>query len=126
MLKSSIQRQVRLSCIARQLSTISSMRAARAGIALPRQIPSQQLARRHVVPGHALFRFYSTESAAAQANRTGEFAPVASATVTRFSELPELGVNKNLVEALTRGMGYENMTEVQSMTINAALKGTDM
>lgn len=103
------------------------MRNARSGnIALARQIPSPQPARRHLVPGHALFRFYSAVSEAAQSNRTGEFAPVASASATRFSELLQLGVHQNLVDALTRGMGYDNMTEVQSMTINAALKGTDL
>jgi ATP-dependent RNA helicase MSS116 len=127
MFKASIQRQVRLGSIARQFSTISLMRNTRSEqFALLRQTSSQsQVALRHLTPIHA-FRLYSAESAAAQANREGEFAPVPSAAVTRFSELSKLGVNDRLVDALTKGMGYENMTEVQSMAINGALKGTDM
>ncbi|KAI3331525.1 DEAD-domain-containing protein [Xylariaceae sp. AK1471] len=127
MFKASIQRQVRLGSIARQFSTISLMRSTRAEqVAVLRQASSQsQTALRHLTPIHA-FRLYSAESAAAQANREGEFAAVPSAAVSRFSELPQLGVNDRLVEALTKGMGYDNMTEVQSMAINGALKGTDM
>jgi len=91
-----------------------------------RQTSSQsQIAIGRLTPVHAL-RLYSAESAAAQTNRKDEFAAVDSADVTRFSELPKLGVNEGLVRALTQGMRYENMTEVQSMTINSALKGVDM
>lgn len=127
MFKASIQRHVRFGHVARQFSTTALLRNARPerlAITL-RQTPSQPALRR-LAPTCALSRLYSTESAAAQANREGEFAPVAEAPISRFSELGKLGVNQGLVDALTRGMGYENMTEVQSMTINSALKGVDM
>ncbi|KAK4103650.1 DEAD-domain-containing protein [Parathielavia hyrcaniae] len=68
----------------------------------------------------SLLRFYSSESAATapSANSSG--------LITRFADLPRLGVNNQLVHSIVRGMGYENMTEVQSMTINAALAGKDV
>lgn len=47
--------------------------------------------------------------------------------VTKFDELAQRKiVHENVVSAITRGMGIETMTEVQSKTINEALKGTDM
>lgn len=46
--------------------------------------------------------------------------------VTRFADLVHLGVDQNLVDALVNGMGYETMTEVQTMTINPAMKGVDL
>ncbi|KAI1738887.1 DEAD-domain-containing protein [Xylaria scruposa] len=126
MLKASIQRQVRLGNVARQFSTISLTRTAGSKhLPVLRQTASQPALWR-LAPRHAVFRLYSTESAAAQANRKAEFAPVASSPVSRFGELDKLGVNERLIEALTKGMGYDAMTEVQSMAINPALKGTDM
>ncbi|KAI0529802.1 DEAD-domain-containing protein [Xylaria digitata] len=126
MFKASIQRQVRLGNVARQFSTVSLMRNLRSEpLAILRQVPVQPALRR-LAPRYAFSHLYSTESATAQANREGEFAPVPSAPVSRFADLSQLGVNPRLVEALTRGMGYDAMTEVQSMAINPALKGTDM
>ena len=47
--------------------------------------------------------------------------------VTKFQELVDNQlVHPNVVEAITKGMGHSDMTEVQSMTINQALQGTDM
>lgn len=70
-------------------------------------------------------RLYSTESATAEA--TPEVAPERSnEPVTKFRDLRRLGVHENIVEALVRDFKYEDMTEVQSATINAALKGKDM
>ncbi|KAG8528135.1 uncharacterized protein KY384_007051 [Bacidia gigantensis] len=46
--------------------------------------------------------------------------------VTQFKELAERGmVCKTVVDTLTQDMGLESMTEVQSLTINETLKGTD-
>ncbi|KAJ8119844.1 hypothetical protein ONZ43_g3294 [Nemania bipapillata] len=126
MFKASIQRQARLSHVARRLSTVSVARNARPETLANLRQASSQPALRHLAPRLALSQLYSTQSAIAQANREGEFAPVPSAAVTRFSELSQLGVNERLVQALTEGMGYDAMTEVQSMAINPALKGTDM
>ncbi|KAI1419406.1 DEAD-domain-containing protein [Xylaria sp. FL1777] len=127
MFKAAVQRHARLGNVARQFSTASLMRNTHSKhlAAILRQTPSQP-ALRHLAPGYAFSRLYSAESAAAQANRQGEFAPVASAPVTRFADLPQLGVDDSLVRAITKGMGYENMTEVQSMSMNSALKGVDM
>ncbi|KAI1133104.1 DEAD-domain-containing protein [Nemania abortiva] len=127
MFRASLQRQVRLGHVARRLPAVAVAQNARSeSLAILRQTSSSQPALRRLVPRHALFRLYSSQSAAAQANREGEFAAVPSAPVTRFSELAQLGVNERLVQALTQGMGYDAMTEVQSMAINPALKGTDM
>jgi len=46
--------------------------------------------------------------------------------ITKFSELSGAGVHPNLELAITKGMGYDDMTQVQSMTLNAALAGKDM
>ena len=47
--------------------------------------------------------------------------------VTKFAELAERGlVCQTVVDTLTRDMGLETMTQVQSLTINESLKGADM
>jgi ATP-dependent RNA helicase MSS116 len=70
-------------------------------------------------------RLYSTDAATAEA--TPEVAPQRSTEpVTKFQDLRKLDVHENIVEALVRDFKYEDMTEVQSATINAALKGKDM
>jgi ATP-dependent RNA helicase MSS116 len=68
-------------------------------------------------------RFYSSEAAAADAKAIEETVP---GDVVNFVDLSQLGVHKNLLDAITKDMGYDTMTPVQSQTINPALKGTDM
>lgn len=47
--------------------------------------------------------------------------------VEKFQELIDYDlVHPNVVNAITKGMGHTTMTQVQSMTINQALRGTDM
>ncbi|EKD19708.1 putative ATP-dependent RNA helicase [Drepanopeziza brunnea f. sp. 'multigermtubi' MB_m1] len=47
--------------------------------------------------------------------------------VTTFQELIDNDmVHRNVVEAITKGMGHQTMTEVQAMTINQALSGSDI
>ncbi|KAI9833775.1 MAG: hypothetical protein M1819_003508 [Sarea resinae] len=47
--------------------------------------------------------------------------------ITRFAELQERGlVHENIVKCLTLDMKLTTMTQVQSMTINEALSGTDV
>ena len=47
--------------------------------------------------------------------------------VTKFQDLVERGmVCKTVVDTITKAMGLETMTEVQSMTISRSLKGQDM
>ena len=67
-------------------------------------------------PATSLVRFYSSESAASAITGSAR-----SGVVTRFEDLPSLGVHERLVNSITRGM-----TEVQSSTINAALAGRDV
>jgi len=51
----------------------------------------------------------------------------ASGPVATFPDLETRGlVDPVIVDNITRGMGFTSMTEVQSKTINEALKGTDM
>lgn len=50
-----------------------------------------------------------------------------SELITRFQDLADKGmVHETVIDRIVNGMGYENMTMVQSMTINESLKGTDM
>lgn len=73
----------------------------------------------------AISRLYSTEAAAVESPETEE--PVATATEDpRFGDLTKLGVHPNLLDAITKDMGYDTMTDVQAKTITPALKGTDM
>ncbi|KAK0722234.1 P-loop containing nucleoside triphosphate hydrolase protein [Lasiosphaeria miniovina] len=68
-----------------------------------------------------LQRTYSTEATA------DAVADAASPDlVKRFADLSRLNVNPALVDAITKGMQYENMTDVQSMTISPALTGRDI
>jgi hypothetical protein len=66
---------------------------------------------------------YSTTAAA-----TGEVAHEDSAGADKvyFKDMKNHGVHQRLISAITEGMKYETMTQVQAKTIVAALKGTDM
>jgi len=58
----------------------------------------------------------------AQIHRAVNYGPV-----TKFKELSERGmVCPTVVDTITRGMGLETMTQVQSLTINETLKGIDV
>ena len=58
----------------------------------------------------------------AQIKRAINYGPV-----TKFHELSERGmVCPTVVDTITRGMGLETMTQVQSLTINETLKGIDV
>lgn len=67
-------------------------------------------------------RAYSSASAAAETqdgqNQDGR--------ITRFADLEALDVHQSLIRAIVDDMGYETMTDVQSMSITPALKGKDM
>lgn len=71
--------------------------------------------------GSSLPRFYSSESAAAESTEGASNGPI-----TQFKDMVQLGVHERLVSSITERMGYHNMTDVQSMTINAALAGKDV
>ncbi|KAK1993505.1 DEAD/DEAH box helicase [Colletotrichum falcatum] len=62
------------------------------------------------------FRLYSSEAATSDT----------SGLTTKFADLPKLGVHEQLVDTITKGMKYENMSDIQSKTIESALKGMDL
>ncbi|KAH6673333.1 P-loop containing nucleoside triphosphate hydrolase protein [Halenospora varia] len=48
-------------------------------------------------------------------------------TITKFQELLDHDlVHPNVVHSITKGMGHHTMTDVQTMTINQGLQGTDI
>ncbi|KAL1842881.1 hypothetical protein VTJ49DRAFT_3898 [Mycothermus thermophilus] len=96
----------------------SSIRASSAALSISRA-SSSPLARR---PAAVLARFYS----AAAPSPAQPSSDASSEPITRFADLPKLGVSDSLVRSITQGMGYENMTPIQAMTINAALAGKDV
>lgn len=75
-------------------------------------------------------RSYSVEANEEEYDESGEATesmPAATPDeLVRFEELSDAGVHPNLISAITQGMGYDTMTQVQAKTINSALKGTDM
>lgn len=68
----------------------------------------------------SVIKSYSTESAAEQTQSSS------TVEITDFEDLHAIGVHPNILNAITRDMGYKTMTPVQAKTINPALKGTDM
>ncbi|EXF82565.1 DEAD/DEAH box helicase [Colletotrichum fioriniae PJ7] len=72
------------------------------------------------------FRLYSSEAASAAAAPVVEDEGNASGLTTKFADLTKLGVHPTLVDTITHRMRYENMTDVQSKTIEPALKGMDL
>lgn len=67
-------------------------------------------------------RAYSSASSAEQSENDGK----PSGRLTRFADLASLGVHENIIRTIVDDMKYENMTDVQSMSINPALNGKDM
>ncbi|KAI5921587.1 ATP-dependent RNA helicase mss116 [Camillea tinctor] len=129
MFKASIQRQAWLGNAARrQLSTLSlsSLPRSTSIVAAPCKKWSQGARLQSLPLRQIAARLYSSESAAVQTDNADDLSERPSGPVTRFEDLTRLGVNQHLVRALTEGMGYETMTEVQAMTINPALKGVDL
>ena len=67
----------------------------------------------------------SQEAAAKRDERLNR--PAQALNVDQFDQLIEQDlVHPNVVRAITEGMGHHTMTQVQSLTINQALRGTDM
>ncbi|KAK1640987.1 DEAD/DEAH box helicase [Colletotrichum phormii] len=72
------------------------------------------------------FRLYSSEAADAAAAPVAEDEGKASGLTTKFADLTKLDVHTTLVDTITQRMRYEDMTDVQSKTIEPALKGMDL
>jgi len=118
MMKTSLMRQAAVCRVAlTALPGRATFRASpAAALALPRSAATLYR------PSASLIRFYATE----QAVSSRESNPEPPALVTRFEDLHTLGVNERLIHSITKGMRYETMTEVQSLTINPALRGKDV
>jgi len=81
-------------------------------------------------------RLLGQEAAIAEDASVTETAPVQEAThggdpntpsaPKTFRSLVDEGVHPQLIRAIIEGMGYENMTEVQEKTLQAALQGKDL
>ncbi|KAK2038186.1 DEAD/DEAH box helicase [Colletotrichum somersetense] len=104
--------------------TTPSLRATRP-VALKSIAQSSQSTLRTPVSINA-FRRYSSEAGAAVAAEPAAGAQEPSGLTTKFEDLPKLGVHKSLVDTIIKGMKYETMSEVQSKTIEPALKGMDL
>src|SRR6266699_2805528 len=121
MFKSTVLRQARL---CRLPAASLSIRASSRPILLLEQI----WLGRSIVAGPSssqvlTSRRYSSAPAETLSKEKDQTPP---SVATRFADLASLGVHENLVASITRGMGYDNMTEVQSLTINPALAGKDL
>ena len=66
--------------------------------------------------------FSQTPPTDTQINRAVQYGPV-----TKFKDLAERGmVCQTVVDTITKNMGLETMTQVQSLTMSESLKGKDM
>ncbi|KAI1083518.1 ATP-dependent RNA helicase mss116 [Whalleya microplaca] len=126
MFKGSIQRYARLGQVARrQLSVLASPPVRSRAPVTSCQRLSQAVFRPSPLMQTAL-RFNSSANAAERTAEEDGSSEASSGLITRFSELTKAGVDPVLVQAITQGMGYDNMTSVQSLTINPAVKGVDL
>ncbi|KAK0643609.1 P-loop containing nucleoside triphosphate hydrolase protein [Cercophora newfieldiana] len=121
MMKTSVMCQARFCRVALQTASRVQI-ASRPTLSAPSALAAtpRALAASGRPLGGTLLRFYSSEAAPIQENGAGP------APVTKFADLASLGVNEALVRSITQGMRYEDMTDVQSATINAGLDGKDL
>ena len=69
----------------------------------------------------------SDQVAAARAYDNGDAYEKDNQEIKKFQELIDHDlVHPNIVNTIVKGLGYENMTDVQTMTINQGLQGDDM
>ncbi|KAJ0166282.1 ATP-dependent RNA helicase cyt-19, mitochondrial [Colletotrichum tanaceti] len=121
MFRQSLRRCARIGGASFATSTLRITRP----VALKSIAQSSQSALRIPVSINA-FRLYSSEADAAAVAEPAVETKESSGLTTKFNDLNKLGVHKHLVDNITMGMKYENMTSVQSMTIEPALKGQDL
>jgi len=121
MMKTGVLRQARVYRVALQAATRVRIAPRTFPSALPAlSSASKALAAPSINSLVSLARYYSSEAAASHEQ---DQSPT---LVTKFADLADLGVNPRIVSSITKGMGYEDMTPVQSRTIVAALNGTDL
>ncbi|KAK4450081.1 P-loop containing nucleoside triphosphate hydrolase protein [Podospora aff. communis PSN243] len=121
MMKTSVMRQARFARVALQTASRVQI-VSRPVLSAPSALTStpRALAASFRPLGSSLLRFYSSEAAAP------EDGAASHTPITKFPDLASLGVNDAIVRSITEGMGYENMTDVQSATISAGLDGKDL
>ncbi|KAJ8606152.1 hypothetical protein MRB53_041159 [Persea americana] len=109
----------------------SSQSLLRAAITANRNIARPRYIINNISPSFASLssrQLHSTprrlqQEVVAEENRPSTDGPV----VTKFKDLADLNmVHPNIIRSITEGMGLETMTDVQTQTINAALKGKDI
>ncbi|KAK7179605.1 hypothetical protein DPSP01_011657 [Paraphaeosphaeria sporulosa] len=111
--------------LARNISTTAlSSRVLRPS--LPRSSAAIRIAAPRV-PAVATAAFHQSATWQQIAAQAAEEQPVEVEPVTRFADLATRGlVHPNIVNMLTRQMKLEDMTDVQTRTINEALSGVDV
>lgn len=119
MFKRTLARQACL-CSARRVASPALLRSA---VRL-QTTPVNRIASISRISAYAPFAARSYSSATGEQVQQDERTP--SGNITRFADLQSVGVHPSLLRAITQDMGYETMTEVQSMTINPGLDGKDM
>ncbi|OIW32122.1 DEAD-domain-containing protein [Coniochaeta ligniaria NRRL 30616] len=128
MLKTTLSRQSRL-CFAAARNARLVTRVASRPVAQSLLAPSTRIISKNALSVLSSFqpRLYSTDAAEAEATETSEPAKErVQQDISRFGDLTQINVHPSIVDAITKDFGYENMTDVQRLTINAALAGKDM
>jgi len=120
-------------------SVSNALRAATPIIRIPSTRPSTlslsaQSSARPVIEARWLHVSSTLRNQAAAHRSSQRFAddgsieqPASFKEITKFHELVDQDmVHPNVIDEITKGMGHHTMTEVQTMTINQGLQGTDM
>ncbi|EOO03895.1 putative dead box rna helicase protein [Phaeoacremonium minimum UCRPA7] len=119
MFKRTLARQAGL-CSARRVASPALLRSS---IRLQTK-PVNRIASISRISAYTPLAVRSYSSATAEQVEQDVGAP--SGPITRFADLESLGVHDTLLKAITQDMGYETMTDVQSMTIAPGLAGKDI
>lgn len=117
-MRTSILRHAGLCRVALGLSARRVQPAFRAVAPVASISHSIQSSRSRYGPSIQLSRFYSAEA--------GAQSQLSSDDITKFRDMASVGVHEKLIKAIVDGMKYEDMTQVQSMTIKPALQGKDL
>ncbi|KAL8298513.1 hypothetical protein RB597_006697 [Gaeumannomyces tritici] len=125
MFMTSLARQVRLARLSASLPGSAVSVAAAGAKQIQPTFAASALLRPTRLPSSLLSRAWRAYSSAAEA-RNEEPGSSAPGQITQFADLSKVGVHENLVKAIVQDMGYQNMTEVQSVTLGPALEGKDM
>lgn len=125
MFRTSIARQVRLARLSASLPGSTASVAAASAKQIQPTFAASALLRPTRLPSSLLSQAWRHYSSVAEA-RDETPGPSEPGQITKFTDLPKLGVHESLVKAIVTDMGYQNMTEVQSATLGPALEGKDM